>query len=365
MPTVREEVTLTPFSDFDRAMLLRALALAEKGLWTTTPNPRVGCVLAQGEQVVGEGWHQAAGAPHAEANALAAAGEQGRGATAYVTLEPCNHHGRTPPCAEALVRAGVKRVVAAVLDPNPQAEGGRATLAAAGIQFEHGLLEDEARELNIGFFSRMTRGRPWVRMKIAATLDGRTALADGRSQWITGPEARQDGHRWRARACAILTGIGTVKADDPRLTVREVDTPRQPLRVVVDSRLEISASARILQGGGALVFCAAEAKRDVPGAEIVALPNPQGKVDLPAMLRELARRGVNELHVEAGFRLNGSLLREGCVDELLIYFNPSLLGDGAQGMFDLPPFAALDARPRLAVRSVERVGEDLRILARL
>ncbi len=344
-------------------MMQRALALAEKGLWSATPNPRVGCVLVQGEQIVGEGWHEAAGAPHAEVNALMAAGEKARGATAYVTLEPCNHHGKTPPCAEALVQAGVARVVAAVLDPNPQAEGGRATLAAAGIRFEHGLLEDEARELNIGFFSRVMRGRPWVRLKIAATLDGRTALADGRSQWLTGPEARRDGHRWRARACAILTGIGTVKADDPRLTVREVQTPRQPLRVVVDSRLEIADDARILEGGNTIVFCA---RPEVAprGIETIALSNPQGKVDLPKMLEELARRGVNELHVEAGFRLNGSLLREGCVDELLLYINPSLLGDGAQGMFDLPPLQALETRPRLALRSVERIGEDLRILAR-
>jgi diaminohydroxyphosphoribosylaminopyrimidine deaminase/5-amino-6-(5-phosphoribosylamino)uracil reductase len=345
-------------------MMQRALVLAEKGLWTATPNPRVGCVLAQGERVVGEGWHEAAGKPHAEVNALAVAGAQARGATAYVTLEPCNHHGRTPPCARTLAQAGVARVVAAVRDPNPQAKGGAEVLAAAGIRFEHGLLEDEARELNIGFFNRMTRGRPWVRMKIAATLDGRTALADGRSQWITGVEARQDGHRWRARACAVLTGIGTVKADDPRLTVREVETTRQPLRVVVDSRLEIVESARILEGGNTIVFCA---KPGVApgGAETVALPNREGKVDLPKMLEELARRGVNELHVEAGFRLNGSLLREGCVDELLIYLNPSLLGEGAQGMFDLPPLAALEARPRLVLRSIERCGEDLRIVARL
>ncbi len=342
----------------------RALALAEKGLWTATPNPRVGCVLALGERVVGEGWHEAVGRPHAEANALAAAGAVARGATAYVTLEPCNHHGRTPPCADALVQAGVARVVAAIRDPNPEARHGGETLAAAGIRFEHGLLQDEARELNIGFFSRLTRGRPWVRMKIAATLDGRTALADGRSQWITGTDARADGHRWRARACAVLTGIGTVKADDPRLTVREVATPRQPLRVVVDSRLEISGRARILQGGNTIVFCATPGAAP-GGAETIALANPQGKVDLPKMLGELARRGVNELHVEAGFRLNGSLLREGCVDELLLYLNPSLLGDGAQGMFDLPPFDALEARPKLAIRSVDRVGDDLRILARL
>ncbi|MBI2754900.1 MAG: bifunctional diaminohydroxyphosphoribosylaminopyrimidine deaminase/5-amino-6-(5-phosphoribosylamino)uracil reductase RibD [Betaproteobacteria bacterium] len=345
-------------------MMRRALALAEKGLYTATPNPRVGCVLAKHEAIVGEGWHEKRGAPHAEANALAAAGSAARGATAYVSLEPCNHQGKTPPCADALARAGVARVVAAVRDPNPEARNGGETLAAAGVRFEHGLMEEEARELNIGFFSRLTRRRPWVRMKIAATLDGRSALADGRSRWITGPEARKDGHHWRARACAILTGIGTVRADDPRLTVREVPTPRQPLRVVVDSRLEIPEQARILRGGDVLVFCAVEAARTLQGAEIIALPNAAGKVDLPAMLEELARRGVNELHVEAGFRLNGSLVREGCVDEFLIYLNPSFLGDGARGMLDLPPFDALDRRPVLTLRGLERVGNDLRVLCR-
>ena len=234
----------------------RALTLAANGLYSTSPNPRVGCVLAKDGRVVGEGWHERAGGPHAEAAALAAARGEAKGATAYVTLEPCNHHGRTPPCASALVEAGVARVVAAMRDPNPEAAHGAETLRAAGIAFESGLLEDEARELNIGFVSRVTRGRPWVRMKAAATLDGRTAMADGRSQWITGEEARLDGHRWRARACAILTGIGTVRADDPQLTVRGVDTPRQPLRVVVDSRLETPSTARILEGGNVLFFCA-------------------------------------------------------------------------------------------------------------
>jgi diaminohydroxyphosphoribosylaminopyrimidine deaminase/5-amino-6-(5-phosphoribosylamino)uracil reductase len=251
-----------------------------------------------------------------------------------------------------------------MLDPNPKAAHGGANLAAAGIAFEHGLMETEAMELNIGFVSRMTRGRPWVRMKIAATLDGRTALASGKSQWITGPEARKDGHRWRARACAILTGIGTVKADDPRLTVREVETPRQPLRVIVDSRLEISPKARVLETGGALIFCAVDSKTELK-AEIQKLPNPQGKVELPRMLEELARRGVNELHVEAGFRLNGSLVREGCVDEFLIYLNPSLLGDEAQGMVSLPGFSSLDERIKMKITSMDRVGDDIRILARL
>jgi diaminohydroxyphosphoribosylaminopyrimidine deaminase/5-amino-6-(5-phosphoribosylamino)uracil reductase len=262
-----------------------------------------------------------------------------------------------------IIQKKIKRVVAAVLDPNPKAAHGGKRLSENKVQFESGLMEQEAKELNIGFFSRMTRGRPWVRMKIAATLDGRTALADGRSQWITGPEARKDGHRWRARACAILTGIGTVKADDPRLTVRDVDTPRQPLRVVVDSRLEIPEKARILEGGGVLVFTGAGSSRNVR-AEIIALPNKNQKVDLPTMLEELAKRGVNELHVEAGFRLNGSLVAEGCVDEYLIYLNPSFLGDEAQGIVALTGISSLDMKKKLTVRSIERIGEDIRILAR-
>ena len=348
-------------------MMARALELAANGLYTTTPNPRVGCVVTQGEAVVGEGWHEKAGGPHAEVVALGKAGARAAGATAYVILEPCNHDGRTPPCVDLIVSKKIRRVVAAMLDPNPQAAHGGAKLAAAGIVFEHGLLEAEARELNIGFISRVTRGRPWVRMKIAATLDGRTALGTGpsagRSQWITGPEARKDGHRWRARACAILTGIGTVKADDPRLTVREVDTPRQPLRVIVDSRLEIRHDAKVLDGGGALIFTALDSDRPL-NAETHLLPNPHGKVELPEMLNELARRGVNELHVEAGYRLNGSLVREGCVDEFLIYLNPSLLGDEAQGMVAIPGFASLEERIKLKIASMDRVGDDIRILAR-
>ena len=343
-------------------MMRRALELAEKGLYTTTPNPRVGCVIAKNEQVVGEGWHEKAGGPHAEIVALEKAGAEAAGATVYVNLEPCNHQGRTPPCVEALKRGKVKRVVAAMRDPNPQAAGGGAALQAAGIRFEHGLMEPEARELNIGFVSRVTRGRPWVRLKIAATLDGRTALQDGTSQWITGAEARRDGHHWRARACAILTGAGTVRADDPRLTVRDVKTSRQPLRVIVDSRLETPPTARILQGEKALVFAATHGV--LPNAEVVCLPNKNQKVELPAMLEELARRGINELHVEAGFRLNGSLVREGCVDEYLIYLNPSLLGDSAQGMVDLPAVKALDERVRLKILGLDRFGDDLRILAR-
>jgi diaminohydroxyphosphoribosylaminopyrimidine deaminase/5-amino-6-(5-phosphoribosylamino)uracil reductase len=351
------------FTSLDQAMMRRALALAERGLFTTTPNPRVGCVIARDGKIIGEGWHEKAGGPHAELRALE--GVDAAGATVYVTLEPCNHHGRTPPCVDALLKAKVARVIAAMRDPSPDASGGGARLSAASIRFEHGLLEEEARELNIGFLSRVTRRRPWVRMKIAATLDGRTALAEGsgatagRSQWITGAEARRDGHRWRARACAILTGIGTVRADDPQLTVREVDTPRQPLRVVVDSRLEMAPNARVLP---ALVF--AGKAGTLAKAEVVALPNAAGKVDLPRMLEALADRGVNELHVEAGFRLNGSLVREGCVDEFLLYLNPSFLGDAAQGMLDLPAPGSLDARLKLRVVSLDRLGDDLRLLAR-
>ncbi|MBT9521452.1 MAG: bifunctional diaminohydroxyphosphoribosylaminopyrimidine deaminase/5-amino-6-(5-phosphoribosylamino)uracil reductase RibD, partial [Dechloromonas sp.] len=247
------------FSAVDHGMMARALQLAERGLWTTSPNPRVGCVVVRDGEIVGEGWHEKAGEPHAEVHALRAAGEKGKGATAYVTLEPCSHHGRTPPCAEALIAAGVARVVAAMTDPNPLVSGkGLALLQAAGIETASGLLENEARELNIGFVSRMTRGRPWLRLKAAASLDGKTALNNGVSQWITGPDARRDGHAWRARACAILTGIGTVRDDDPSLTVRDVVTTRQPLRVVVDSRLEILPTARILQGEPVLIVGAIE-----------------------------------------------------------------------------------------------------------
>ena len=355
--------------------MAEALRLAEKGLWTTSPNPRVGCVIVSDGQVVGSGWHEKAGGPHAEANALREAGARAQGATVYVTLEPCNHHGRTPPCADALVAAKPARVVAAMQDPNPQVAGaGFAKLKVAGIAVESGLLQAEAQELNIGFVSRMTRGRPWVRMKIAATLDGRTALANGNSQWITGAEARRDGHAWRARACALLTGIGTVRDDDPQLTVREVATTRQPLRVVVDSKLQLAPTARILEnsvdGGGVLVVSAVEDRDKIKvladrGAEVIVLANPQGKTDLEAIMRELARRGINEVHVESGSKLNGSLLSAGMVDELLLYYAPSLLGDAARGMFSLPEFVSLGQKTALTFHDVRRVGEDLRILARL
>ena len=362
------------FSDADQRHMAQALALAERGLYGTTPNPRVGCVLVRDGAVLAEGWHARAGGPHAEAAAIAEANARGlnlRGATAYVTLEPCNHQGRTPPCARALIEAGVARVVIAMADPNPTASGGMQALREAGITVECGLLQAEAEALNPGFIARVTRQRPWVRMKIAASLDGRTALVDGRSQWITGAAARQDGHQWRARACAILTGIGTVRDDDPQLNVRDVDTTRQPLRVVIDSRLETPLSARILQGSKTLLLSAIddparEAAYAVRGVEVERVPsNAQGKTDLPLVLETLARRGINELHVEAGAKLNGSLLREGCVDELLIYLAPSVIGDTGLGMFALPPLAELAAQQRLQFTDVRQIGDDLRILARV
>jgi diaminohydroxyphosphoribosylaminopyrimidine deaminase/5-amino-6-(5-phosphoribosylamino)uracil reductase len=358
------------FSDVDHSMMARALRLAERGLWTTSPNPRVGCVLVRDAWIVGEGWHEKAGEPHAEVSALRAAGPRARGATAYVTLEPCSHHGRTPPCAEALIAAGVSRVVAAMIDPNPLVAGkGLALLGAAGIQTASGLLESEARELNIGFVSRMTRGRPWLRLKTAASLDGKTALNNGLSQWITGPDARRDGHRFRARACAILTGIGTVRDDDPQLSVRDVETTRQPLRVVVDSKLEIPLTARILQDGNTLVVGAVENAEKIEllrstGNLVEILPNDSGKVDLKALLELLAQRGINEVHAEAGFKLNGSLLREGLVDELLLYLAPCLIGHEASGLFNLPELTSLDGKRQLQIRDLRQLGEDIRLIAR-
>jgi len=354
----------------------RALLRAADAIHRSDPNPRVGCVLVRDGVVLGEGATQAPGGPHAEVEALRDARERGddvRGATAYVTLEPCSHFGRTPPCADALVAAGIGRVVAAMEDPNPLVAGrGFERLRAAGIAITCGVMADAARELNIGFVSRMTRGRPWVRMKLAASLDGQSALADGTSQWITGAAARHDGHAWRARASALLTGIGTVRLDDPRLDVRDIDTPRQPWRVLVDSRFEVPAAARIVRNVGAgkrlLVVGAVDepARRSAlaeAGCETVVLSNGAGKVDLVALIEELGRRDVNELHVEAGSKLNGSLLRAGCVDELLVYLAPCLLGPGLP-MIELPPIDTLEGRLALAYHDVQRIGDDLRIRAR-
>lgn len=357
------------FSAADHGYMARALALAERGLWSTSPNPRVGCVIVRDDQVVGEGWHVRAGEGHAEVHALRQAGALAAGATAYVTLEPCSHHGRTPPCAEALLAAGVGRVVAAMEDPNPLVAGrGMTLLRAAGVDVAAGLLEAQARELNIGFVSRMTRGRPWLRLKVAMSLDGKTALSNGDSQWITGPEARLDGHRWRARACAILTGSGTVRDDDPLLNVRGLDTERQPLRVVVDSRLQTSPAARLLPGA-VIVGANAEPQRAAAlvsaGAEVLDLPGANGRVDLVALLQNLAQRGINEVHGEGGAGLNGALLDAGLVDELLIYIAPCLIGDQAQGAFAVAPLTALAGRRQLTIVSSMLVGADTRLVARL
>ena len=361
---------MSAFSDRDRELMRRALQLAARGLFTTTPNPRVGCVIAREGRVIGEGWHERAGEAHAEVRALSdvvARGEDARGATAYVTLEPCNHYGRTPPCADALREAGIARVVAAMRDPSTTAGHGADALAASGVAVDTGLLEAEARELNVGWIKRLRDGRPWVRVKIAASLDGRTALAGGESQWITGPEARADGHLWRARSCAILTGIGTVLHDDPQLTVRAVKTTRQPIKVVVDRHGELPATARLLAGAPVLIFSAEAPRVSWPGdVETIVLRGPDGRVDLPAMLVQLGQRGVNELHVEAGAKLNGALLGAGLVDEVLLYFAPCLLGDPARGMFELPaPMAHLSDRVSLRIQSAERIGEDWRVVARL
>lgn len=350
----------------------RALQLASEGMFITAPNPRVGCVIVKDGRIIGEGFTQPAGQAHAEVQALRDAAGRGldvRGATVYVTLEPCSHYGRTPPCADGLIGAGVAKVVVAITDPNPLVAGqGLTKLKQAGIEVVFGVLEDEAREMNIGFFSRMQHGKPWVRMKAAASLDGKTALHNGQSQWITSAQARDDGHWWRARACAILTGIGTVTEDNPQLNVRAVNTSRQPRRIVIDSRLEIDPDARVLAGGGTWIVAAQpdpdkEARLRERGAEIIMLPNAHGKVDLPALMLELGRRQINELHVEAGSKLNGSLLREGCVDELLLYLAPCLLGD-AQGLFDLPALQSLDEKRLFSFHEVKQIGPDLRILAR-
>ena len=352
--------------------MARALRLAKHGLYTTDPNPRVGCVIVRDSQIVGEGWHSRAGEPHAEVLALAAAGQQARGATAYVSLEPCCHHGRTPPCSDALVRAGIVRVVAAMPDPNPRvASRGVAELERAGIRVDIGLLRAEAERLNPGFISRMTRGRPYVRVKLAASLDGRTALANGESKWITGVEARADVQRLRARSSAILTGIGTVLADDPSLTVRDLDIGRQPLRVVVDARLRMRPDARMLSLSGKTLVATAVAEPGQAavlcraGAEVIEVHADAGRVDLPGLLRILAEREVNELLVEAGASLCGSLLQAGLIDELVVYLAPHLLGSAARGMFTIPGLDTMQDRVTLDIQDVRAVGHDWRITARL
>ncbi|MDX9740497.1 MAG: bifunctional diaminohydroxyphosphoribosylaminopyrimidine deaminase/5-amino-6-(5-phosphoribosylamino)uracil reductase RibD [Gammaproteobacteria bacterium] len=356
----------------DREHMARAIALAARGLHTTDPNPRVGCVLVRDGRIVGEGWHERAGGPHAEQMALQAAGSQARGATAYVSLEPCRHWGRTAPCAEALIGAGVARVVAAMQDPDPRtAGGGLAALRAAGIEVSCGLLEKEAAALNPGFIMRHRRGRPWVRCKLGVTLDGRTATASGESRWITGEAARHDVHLLRARSSAIMTGIGTVLADNPSLTVRIGDAPveRPPLRVIADSSLRLPAAARVLDGPGDTLIAgaiAAPQRGDLDaraGVEVIRLGT--GRVDLAALLSLLAERHINEVLLEAGPALCGAMVEAKLVDELVLYVAPKLLGDDARGMFALPGVDRLDRAIALVIDDVRAVGEDWRIVARL
>jgi diaminohydroxyphosphoribosylaminopyrimidine deaminase/5-amino-6-(5-phosphoribosylamino)uracil reductase len=353
----------------------QALGLATQALFLSNPNPRVGCVIVDAAgTILGQGHTQKAGEAHAEIMALraaAAAGHDVRGATAYVTLEPCAHHGRTGPCCDALIDARIAKVVASIADPNPLVAGqGFERLRAAGVQVEVGPGAEASRELNIGFFSRMVRGTPWVRLKVASSLDGTTALGNGASQWITSRTARADGHAWRARACAVLTGIGTVMDDNPRLDAREVATPRQPHVVVVDSQLQTPLDANLFIAGRACYIYAAsrndakESALQALGATVIHLPNASGKVDLAAMLRDLGARGINELHVEAGHKLNGSLVRESLVDEFLVYLAPRLLGPGL-GMANFGPLSALADGVALDFHTTEMVGPDLRIVARV
>lgn len=352
----------------------RALALAAQGLFTTTPNPRVGCVIVKDGLVLGEGWHERAGSPHAEVLALNKAGlERAAGATAYITLEPCSHFGRTPPCADALIQAGVGQVIVAMQDPNPRVSGkGLQSLRDAGIDVRCGLLQDEALELNSGFVKRMTLGMPWVRAKSAASLDGRTALPSGQSQWITSQAARDDGHAWRARACAVLTGIGTVRKDNPRMDVRAVATTRQPLKVVVDARFEIDPNAHVIASGNALLaVCVdlslpgyrekAQGLRD-RGVELISLAteNPGGKLDLGSLLSALAQRELNEIHVEGGAQLTGAMMRLGLIDEWLLYTAPVFLGEGYPIAAGVGPWSQVDDAPRWRWKEHVMVGDTLR-----
>jgi len=364
----------------DREWMSRALALAARGLYTTEPNPRVGCVLVQGDEAVGEGWHVQAGEGHAEMNALTQAGEQARGATAYVTLEPCSHFGKTPPCADALIKAGVSRVVAAMQDPNPQVAGtGLQRLREAGIEVSCGLLEEQARELNPGFIKRMQQGLPWVRVKLAMSLDGRTAMASGESKWITGPAARADVQRLRARSGAVISGADSVLLDDSALTVRasELGLPddeaaaavqRQPLRVLIDSLRRVPLDQRFFREAGPTLVISTSAEQAAEsyqtiGSELLALPGDDGKVELSTVLRTLAERGCNEVLVEAGAGLSGAFWRAGLVDELIVYMAPRLLGSQARPLMQLP-FESMSEAMDVAVTDMRAIGQDWRITAR-
>lgn len=362
------------FDASDHAHMAHALRLATNGLHTTQPNPRVGCVIAHGDQIVGSGWHQRAGGAHAEVIALREAGERARGASAYVTLEPCGLHGRTPPCADALIAAGIARVVIASDDIFQRDGGAIARLRAAGIVVESGLKRDAARELNRGFFSRIERARPWLRVKLAMSLDGRTALANGESKWITGAAARADVQRWRARSSALLTGVGTVHADNPRLTVRDLEAEPSgiamvpPLRIVLDPALRTPARAKVLDGSTpTLVVHSADAAvvdDRFEHVERIALEMREGRLDLIALMAVLASRGINEVQVEAGATLSGSLFSAGLVDELLLYIAPVLLGSAARPLLELPSLADMQQRWRLRVVDQRQVGNDWRLLLR-
>jgi len=352
----------------DHYFMGRAMALARKGLYSTHPNPRIGCVVVRDGSVVGEGWHAEAGQPHAEVLALREAGEAARGASVYVNLEPCCHQGRTPPCTGFLIDAGVKRVIAALEDPNPQvAGGGIETLRGAGIDVDVGVMRGESERLNRGFLHRIRLGRPWVTIKIAASMDGRTAMRSGESRWITGESARRDVHHWRARSSAVMTGSGTIRADDPELTVRHVDSGRQPLRVVVDSRFSTPAGSRVLQQPGNTLVATANDEYEftdkfAAGVEVVYLPGSDGKVDLAGLMEDLAKREVNELLVEAGPTLAGAMLKAGLADEVLLYLAPRFLGNEARGMFDLPGVEHLSECTGLDTLDVRQFGPDLRVL---
>ncbi|MBY0499197.1 MAG: bifunctional diaminohydroxyphosphoribosylaminopyrimidine deaminase/5-amino-6-(5-phosphoribosylamino)uracil reductase RibD [Nitrosomonas sp.] len=360
------------FSSVDYAFMSYALRLAEKGLYSTTPNPRVGCVLTLDDRIIGSGWHEKAGQPHAEINALASTSEAACGATAYITLEPCSHYGRTPPCVYALIDAGITKVIIAMEDPNPMVSGrGCMLLEQAGITVQTGLLQVQAQALNIGFIMRMMHKKPWIRLKTAASLDGKTALNNGISQWITGEAARQDGHRWRARSCAIMTGIGTVKSDNPQLSVRHAETARQPKKIIVDSHLNIPLNAKLLQSDGeVLIFTAhdesVEKKEALSrmGAQVIVMPNEKGAIDLKKMMTVLAAMEINEVLVEAGRELNGALIEAGLVDEMIFYLAPHLLGDDARGMIKLPELTCLEQKKELKIQDVRMIGQDIRIIAK-
>ncbi len=365
------------YSAVDHQFMSEALAEAQKALYLSNPNPRVGCVIVKDGEIIGRGFTQKVGEAHAEIQALADVKSKGKdtvGSIVYVTLEPCSHTGKTPPCVDALIAAKPAKVIAAMKDPNPLVAGkGLESLKVAGVEVHCGLLESEAQELNRGFISRMTRGLPWVRMKIAASLDGKTALPNGQSQWITGPLARADGHHWRAQACAIITGVGTVKEDDPSLNVRDVETQRQPWRIIVDSKLDTPVNAKIfnqLDQSKVLIVCAVldsserqeKAKAfEARGIEVIAMANSFGKVDLPKLFSYLAKeRQMNEIHIESGFKLNGSMLRENCVDELLLYYAPFFMGEGI-GMANIATPATLNAPKDWQIIDQRLFGPDLRL----